>query len=701
MSSFEQARNLFLQALALHQAGRFAEAEALYRQAHALMPDRVSILANLATVLLEQQRPREAWGFCERALAIEPQHPEALAARALCAAALAGPAQALADFDQILQADPDQPAALANRAMLLADLGRLDEALDAFSRALAVDPRNPGLHAQRAALLARLGRSGEALDEYRLALRSDPGSHAAGLGFMHLVLETGHAPGRGDREFEALALRGMRAPWAKPAAVATVLLALLRSEPAMARLLDPRAAHPALSPAAIAALAGDPLLAALLEGALVPDAGFERFAAILRGQLLQQAAAPGRADDSPLLALHCALATQCHLNDHVYATPADELACARALRDRLQAALAGSAPPPAAQWWPAVASYLPLAELQGIDAVLAQSWPEPVARLLDRTVREPLDERHRQAGLQRLTPVIDAVSDAVRAQYEQNPYPKWPALARSPRRLDLAEYVRNRVPECGYRPRHAAGRVEVLNAGCGTGQQPIDTALRLAGAQILAIDLSLASLAYGARMAEAMGVRNVHFAQADLLELSHLGRRFDLIESTGVLHHLARPAKGLGVLAALLAPGGAIRLSLYSRAARRCVVAARALIAEHGLQPVPDDIRRCRETINALPDAAPARAVMAFADFYSLNECRDLLFHVQEHHFDLPGVHSLLADAGLRLLGLELEPAQRAAAARDPGGPHPTSGLDAWAAYEARHPDFFAGMYHVWAMRAQ
>ena len=697
MNVFEQARGLFQQGLARHQAGRFAEAEALYRQAHALMPDRVSVLSNLATVLLEQHRPGEALGFCERALAIEPAHPEALATRALCTRAVAGPAQALAGFDALLQADPHDAGALANRATVLADLGRFEEALAGYAQAQAADPGNAALRASRAALLARLGRTGEALEEYRGALQLDPESDAAGLGYMHLVLETGHAPGRGDRMFEALAIRGMRAPWARPAAVASVLLALLRSEPAMAARLDARTTHPLLPPATLDALARDPLLATLLEGALVPDEGFERFACALRGQLLQQAGT-AEAADPHVLALHCALASQCHLNDHVYATSAEELAAARAVQERLRSALATGTPPPA-HWLPAVASYLPLARLHGVEALLAQAWPAPVARLLQRTVREPLDERSRQAGLRRLTPVRDAVSGAVRAQYEESPYPRWPALARPARTVDLAEFVDNRVPGCGYRPRHAPGRVEVLNAGCGTGQQPLDTALRLAGARILAVDLSLASLAYGARMAEAMGVGNVEFAQADLLELGDLGQRFDLIESTGVLHHLARPAQGLRVLSGLLAPGGAIRLSLYSEAGRRSVVAARALIASLGLQATPDGIRRCRAAIAALPPSSPARGVMAFADFHSLNECRDLLFHVQEHRFDLPGVAALLAQAGLRPLGMELEPAQRAAASRA-GGPDATAGLAAWAAFEARHPDFFAGMYHLWAVHA-
>lgn len=690
-----------MEALSRQQAGQLPQAESLYRQAHALMPERVSVLANLATVLLEQGRPAEALGYCERALAIEPGHAEAQATRALCAHALDRPGQALVELDRALAADPGNAGLWGNRALVLAQLGRDHEALEAYSRAEAADPGNAGVLVDRAELLQRLGRIPDALAEYRRALRRDPDLQAAGIGFMHLVIASGHAPGRGDREFESLAIRGMRAPWARPAAVAAVLVALLRSDPALAPLLDLQAPPPALSEAMLDALAADPLLIALLEGAPVPDPGFERFAGALRTRLLHDACADAPAGGDNRLALHCALAIQCQLNDHVYAVPETDARAAAALRIRLEGAVAAgpsSSLPP--RWLPAVASYAPLASLPEPAALLSRRWPAALERLLQLAVRDALDERQRQPGIPRLTAIGGGVSLAVRTQYEESPYPKWPALARPARRVELAAFVRNRVPGAEYQPRHPPGVVRVLNAGCGTGQQAVDTALRLAGARILAVDLSLASLAYGARMADRMGVDNIEFAQADLLALGGLDRRFDLIESTGVLHHLADPGEGLRVLAGLLAPGGALRLALYSQAARRGVVAARAMIAAQGLAATPGDIRRFRTTLASLPAGAPARQAMAFADFHSLNECRDLLFHVQEHRYDLPALGALLDDAGLRLLGMELEPAQHAAFARANPDPEALRDLRAWDAFEAAHPDFFAGMYQFWAVRA-
>ena len=60
--------------------------------------------------------------------------------------------------------------------------------------------------------------------------------------------------------------------------------------------------------------------------------------------------------------------------------------------------------------------------------------------------------------------------------------------------------------------------------------------------------LSLASLSYAKRQTEALGLRNIEYAQADILELGTLDRMFDTIVSTGVLHHMAAPEAGLSAL---------------------------------------------------------------------------------------------------------------------------------------------------------
>ena len=102
---------------------------------------------------------------------------------------------------------------------------------------------------------------------------------------------------------------------------------------------------------------------------------------------------------------------------------------------------------------------------------------------------------------------------------------------------------------------------------------------------MLAIDLSAREprLCEGAHR-RARRSTNIDYAQADILQLGAIGRTFDLIQSAGVLHHLADPWAGWRVLLSLLRPGGVMRIGLYSETARRGVVAARAFIAQRGLR---------------------------------------------------------------------------------------------------------------------
>ena len=104
-------------------------------------------------------------------------------------------------------------------------------------------------------------------------------------------------------------------------------------------------------------------------------------------------------------------------------------------------------------------------------------------------------------------------------------------------------------------------------------------------ARILAIDISLPSLAHARRKIRESGLRNVEFAQADILQLGTIDRSFDRIEAIGVLHHLAKPEDGWRVLLSLLRPRGEMRIGLYSENVRRSIVEARVLLRNGDIVP--------------------------------------------------------------------------------------------------------------------
>ena len=193
-------------------------------------------------------------------------------------------------------------------------------------------------------------------------------------------------------------------------------------------------------------------------------------------------------------------------------------------------------------------------------------------------------------------------------------------------------------------------------------------------------------------MADNFGLHNVEFAQADILKLGSLGRQFDFIDASGVLHHLADPWEGWRVLLSLLRPGGTMQVGLYSDLARRNIVAARALIAARGYRPTPQDIRRCREEIVAADDPL-LRSLVQSLDFFTTSECRDLLFHVQEVRITLPEIKTFIAANHLTFAGFNLgSAALQQFAARFPERAALTD-LDRWHAFETDAPDTFVGMY--------
>jgi SAM-dependent methyltransferase len=259
--------------------------------------------------------------------------------------------------------------------------------------------------------------------------------------------------------------------------------------------------------------------------------------------------------------------------------------------------------------------------------------------------------------------------------------------------------MQREYPHAPFRPTAKGGDIDILIAGCGTGRHSIGIAQQFERSKVLAIDLSAASLGYAKARTGALGVTNIDYAQADILQLGATGRTFDMIQSAGVLHHLADPWAGWRMLLSLLRPGGVMFVALYSETARRDVVAARAYIAERGYGSGITDIRAARAEMMTQPDGTPLRNVAFFNDFFTTSECRDLLFHVQEHRMTLPAIRDFLAANGLTFLGFEVDfRASQLYAARFPADRAMTD-LDQWHAFEQDRPYTFAGMYRFWVQK--
>jgi SAM-dependent methyltransferase len=451
-----------------------------------------------------------------------------------------------------------------------------------------------------------------------------------------------------------------------------------------------------LGASGFAAICADALLRRVLESTTIRDVGLERLLTSFRLEFLHAAAdgthAGGLADD--VLDFCGALAKQCFINEYIFATTPEEAEQAQRLAQMLVEALARDSE--VSPLLPsAVAMYFPLHSLPNSQALLERTWPAALADLLRQQVREPREEAQYRELIPRLTTIDDDVSMQVRGQYEENPYPRWVHAALAGEPIALDEHLRNQFPSAPFRPLGNPDGIDILVAGCGTGRHPIEVAHKYKAARILAVDLSLSSLCYAKRKTPAAVTNKIEYAQADILKLESIGQNFDLVDASGVLHHLSDVKAGWRVLLKLLRPGGFMRVGLYSELARRGIVAARSFVLERGYHPTADEIRRCRQDLMDSPLKDVARA----GDFFSTSECRDLLFHVQERRLTIPEIKSFIAENGLMFIGFEFAPRMMQYYRDLFGGDRFLRDLNLWHRLETENPDTFAGMYQFWLQK--
>ncbi|GAB4058680.1 tetratricopeptide repeat protein [Uliginosibacterium sediminicola] len=203
----DPAAALFAQAMALHQQGRVAEAEAAYRQILAAQPahfdalhycgvaqmqlgnteagvalmehalqirESADALSNLANGLMRLNRHADALAKLDRALALSSRQPAAHTNRGLALAALGRHEEAAAAHRKAQQLQPVFPEALNNLGNALRALGRHEEAIQALNRALAQRPNYPEAFNNRGLAEAAKGEHAAALQSYALALKARP-----------------------------------------------------------------------------------------------------------------------------------------------------------------------------------------------------------------------------------------------------------------------------------------------------------------------------------------------------------------------------------------------------------------------------------------------------------------------------------------------------------------------------------------------
>ena len=322
--------------------------------------------------------------------------------------------------------------------------------------------------------------------------------------------------------------------------------------------------------------------------------------------------------------------------------------------------------------------------------------------LLNLQFKELNTEKKISKGIKKIGNIKDSTSKEVKKQYELNPYPRWRYNSYAKEnKLNFLSVINSEISPNTITPNSVqltTKKINILIAGCGTGIQIIE-ASRYSNCEITAIDLSNSSISYAKRKVDEYGLKNINFIEMDLLELTSLNKRFDLIECSGVLHHMNEPSKGLSNLFDVLEPEGFLKLGLYSKYAREEILKARKLIKEKDIKPNIDGIRNFRnDLLNG--EIKEVNEISNWSDFYSTSMCRDLCFHTHENCYTLIEIKNMLKVSNLEFLGFTLSKEIRDKYQIDNKDKDSLKNLELWDKFEKLNPNSFREMYQFWSRKS-
>ena len=663
-----------------------------YKQAIKIKPDFALVYYDMGIALAEKNDPAASIESYKKAIEIKPGYADAYYNMGVTQTEKGDLDASIDSYKQAIKINPAHANAYYNMGVSLKDQGDLAASIDSYKQAVKIKPNFADAYYNMGVSLKDQGDLAASIDSYKQAIEIKPdfadayynmADALSGLAFQK------PNPGLQKIIKSILDLKTC----VRPMDIAAAAISLLKLEPSLHKYLQIHSIGELrkLLHEMITELSGLPLLLKLMGVCPIADLEIENLLKKVRSCLLLSISAFKNSPE--VLRFQSALALQCFTNEYIYDQSESEIKALEVLNLKVVRTLSnGKQPSPKILL--CLASYKALTEYEWYKKITATS---EIVEVFTRQVTEPMQESHLKSTIPTLEEIIDKVSIKVREQYEKNPYPRWVNLGLPSKAASISKVVNTAKLRLFDNDICEVDAPDILIAGCGTGQHSIGTATRFKNSKVLAIDLSLSSLAYAKRKAQEIGVINIEYMQADILKLKKLHRQFDVIESAGVLHHMDEPTAGWRVLTDCLKPGGLMKIGLYSELARQDIVAMRKEISQSGIGSSDLEMKSFRTSVIG-SDKDHHNRIVNSPDFYSLSSLRDLLFHAQEHRFTIPQLKYCLTELGLKFCGLENGQIVRKFRLTNAGSNDPYY-LDKWQVYEENNPKTFAGMYEFWCQK--
>ena len=676
----------------LYQDKQYVDVEKLSLFITEEFPKHLFAWKVLGATLKQQGRINESLVVCQKCVQLDPQDAETYYNLGVIFRELGKLEEAESSYRKAIALKPDYAVAHSNLGVIFKKLGKLNEAEASYRKAIELKPEYALAYNNLGSILKEQGRLEDACSAYIQAISLNPNFTDTYVNFGTAIKNVKFNSSN-VKLYPVLIQLLSVGNFVRPVNVAPSILSLLKHDPLIKNLLveENFATNLKETNSIIGSLDKLTLLYHLMCICPLPDLQFERFFVTMRSLILANLddieTSPEFINFLSTLSLHC------FTNEYVYFEKDKETELIKSLETEIMQTIEKLEQPEAKKIL-CLASYRPLHQYNWCQKLKALDNLEEVK---SRLIIEPYAERAIATEITTLGEISDNVSYKVRLQYEENPYPRWVKLRIGTKAKSISEISAEANLHLHSESIKNVIAPAILIAGCGTGQQSITTASRFSNCQVTAVDLSLASLAYAKRKTNELGITNIEYLQADILKLDQLEQKFNIIESTGVLHHMNEPMVGWRVLTDLLKPGGLMKIALYSELARQDIVEVRKKITLLKIGTSKSEIREFRRSLVESNDKNHQRLTKS-NDFFNLSALRDLIFHVQEHRFTLLQIKSCLDELGLNFCGFENKDTIsnfRAFHGKDAD----IYDLALWHQYEQSNPHTFAEMYQFWCQK--
>ena len=387
------------------------------------------------------------------------------------------------------------------------------------------------------------------------------------------------------------------------------------------------------------------------------------------------------------------LSSQCFLNEYIYLESKVEKTKIKEIEKRVEKNINNNKPVNDLEIL-ILSCYAPLHSFDWCDKILVS---ENLIDIFKLQYQNYINEKKQLLSIKSISEVNDRTSIKVKKQYEENPYPRWTNLGLSFEAKNIEDVFRYKNLNLDIKKVKFSKQLDILVSGCGTGQHVITTASIYKNAKIYALDLSFKSLSYAKRKTEELGLKNIKFLQGDILDVKKLKKKFDLIESVGVLHHMNDPFLGWKTLTCCLKDNSLMWIGLYSEKARKHITEIRKNINYLNIKTKKENIINFRNEIFENQNTEWNR-IKNSPDFYSTSGVRDLLFHIKEHTFTIQKIKEHLNNLNLDFLGFE-DTSIVNKFKQIYKENNDLYDLDKWEEFENNNHKIFAGMYQFWCKK--